>query len=79
MKKIDTSKYDRIAGMAWSPDGRYLAYGFFTSPFCSHIRVLDTTSGRVRVSSKEKTNEHSRRRQTNASFREDRRGALPEI
>lgn len=48
VETVDRSKADRIDGMAWSPDGRYLAYSFATSEVTSHIKVLDTTSGKVR-------------------------------
>ncbi len=41
-KKIDASGFDRIKGLAWSPDGRWLAYGFPVTHYASTIRLYDT-------------------------------------
>ncbi len=46
-KKIDHSPFGRISGLAWSPDGRFLAYGYPTGPATSCIKVFDTRGGRT--------------------------------
>ena len=46
-KRVDRSDYDRIDGLAWSPDGRFLAYGFPLSRRTSCIRVLDRRTGKT--------------------------------
>jgi tricorn protease len=43
---IDRSEHDRIAGPAWSPDGRYLAWSVPVSRRNAAIRVLDTRGGK---------------------------------
>jgi tricorn protease len=48
-KVVEKSAFDRIDGLAWSPDGRYLAYGFPVSRRTSCLHVLDTTTGQVRA------------------------------
>jgi len=47
VETVDKSGAGRIEGIAWSPDGRYLAWGHPTSEVTCHLRVLDTTSGRI--------------------------------
>ncbi len=47
-KQIARSDYERIQGMSWSADGRWLAYAAYTSPRRSAIFVHDTVSGRTR-------------------------------
>ncbi len=42
---VDESAHKPIQGMAWSPDGRWLAYGFADSAFTTAIRVWDRTTG----------------------------------
>ncbi len=42
---IDKSDYDRIQGARWSPDGRYVAYGFGTGFRHVAIRLADAESG----------------------------------
>lgn len=46
-RKIARSPHDRIGGIAWSPDGRWLAYGFADSRRTSRIDLLDTQSGTI--------------------------------
>jgi len=43
--KIDASPHDRIAGLAWSPDGRWLAYGYYSTRRACAIRLHDTDDG----------------------------------
>jgi tricorn protease len=38
-QRIDQSRHDRIGGVAFSPDGRFLAYGFATAQLISIIKV----------------------------------------
>ena len=47
VETVDRSDAARLDGIAWSPDGRYLAYSFATSEVVAHIKVLDATSGKV--------------------------------
>jgi tricorn protease len=46
-KVVERSEHDRIEGLAWSPDGRWLAYGFPTGRRTCAIHLLDTTTGKV--------------------------------
>lgn len=46
MRTIDTSAHRRISGMAWSPDGKWVAYSYPDSPETSHIRVCDVAAGK---------------------------------
>ena len=49
---LDTSPYDRIAGVSWSPDGRWVAYGFYEDFSRSALRIVDLDTGkRYRVTS----------------------------
>jgi len=43
---VDRSEWRRIDGLDWSPDGRWLAYGFATSRNRSVIRIYDTETGK---------------------------------
>lgn len=45
--QIDVSPFDRIDGVAWSADGRWLAYGYPESAQTTSIRLCDTESGEV--------------------------------
>ena len=42
---VDRSGYDRVAGVSWSADGSWLAYGFPISFQLSTIKLLDVESG----------------------------------
>jgi tricorn protease len=42
---IEKSDHDRIDGLAWSPDGRWLAYGFADTRRTSSIHLHDTQTG----------------------------------
>jgi tricorn protease len=44
-RRVAVSGDDRIAGLAWSPDGRWLAYGLPVSEFATQIRIFDTERG----------------------------------
>ena len=45
--RVETSKHDRIGGLAWSPDGRWLAYGFAARRQAMGIHLYDTEKGKV--------------------------------
>lgn len=47
-KVVDRSRHDRIKGLAFSPDGRWLAYGYPTTLRTSGIRLHDTRTGKTR-------------------------------
>jgi len=40
-RRLDHSPFDRIGGMAISPNGRYVAYGYFNSATTSILRIYD--------------------------------------
>lgn len=44
-KVLDRAAADRIHGIAWSPDGRWLAYSFAAHPNAVQIKIADTTNG----------------------------------
>jgi tricorn protease len=44
---LDASPYERIEDLAWSPDGRWLAYTLPETPRTSAIRVAEPASGRT--------------------------------
>lgn len=44
---LDKSPYSRLQGVAFSPDGRHLAYGFSNSPRTSQLRLANVESGEV--------------------------------
>jgi tricorn protease len=43
--EVDRSRYDRIEHLAWSPDGRYLAYGRPSTETSAQMMVRDTKTG----------------------------------
>ncbi len=45
MRLLDKSQYARIRGMAWSPDGRWVAYGFADTQKTSCIKLCKVESG----------------------------------
>lgn len=47
LKKIDHSPARTVADLAWSPDGRWLAYTYAQSTTASIIRIADAETGEV--------------------------------
>src|SRR5581483_1541604 len=45
LQVADRSDYRGIAGMDWSPDGRWAAYGFANSSYTHELRLWDRTTG----------------------------------
>ncbi len=45
--RVDASNHDRITGVTWSPDGRWLAYSFAPDIRTRVIRLLDTRTGKT--------------------------------
>jgi tricorn protease len=53
-RQMDKSPYDHIAGVSWSPDGRWLAYGFSSTERTCSIKIANVESGEThRVSEPE--------------------------
>lgn len=46
-KVLDRSDHARISGIAWSPDGNWIAYGFQESPHVSRIRLVNVKTGKI--------------------------------
>lgn len=47
LRKLDHSPFHRIAGVAWSPDGEWVAYGCFMTEFTSCIKLCKITTGEI--------------------------------
>ncbi len=45
--EIERSSHQRIAGMSWSPDGRWLAYAIYTSSSTASIHLYDTQRKKI--------------------------------
>ena len=45
LRVLDRSEFGELEGVAWSPDGRWLAYGFPDSPNTRVIKICNTTDG----------------------------------
>src|SRR5215469_10059415 len=45
LRVLDRSEFGELDGIAWSPDGRWLAYGFPDSPQTSVIKICNTEDG----------------------------------
>ncbi|MCZ6598219.1 MAG: PDZ domain-containing protein [Planctomycetota bacterium] len=46
-RKVERSPHDRLLGLAWSPDGRWLAYAYPASLRSASLHLLDTADGKV--------------------------------
>jgi tricorn protease len=46
-RTVERSEFDRIHGVAWAPDGRWLAYGFSESRNTSSIHLLRVSTSRI--------------------------------
>jgi tricorn protease len=46
-KVLDRSPADRIYGVAWSPDARWIAYSYAPYPNALQIRIFDTKNGEI--------------------------------
>ncbi|NJP04499.1 MAG: peptidase [Chloroflexaceae bacterium] len=44
-RTLDRSRYEHIAGFAWSPDGIWVAYGFYNTQQTSIIRLCQVATG----------------------------------
>ncbi|GIW01856.1 S41 family peptidase [Roseiflexus sp.] len=47
VRLLDRSRYDSMPGIAWSPDGRWLAYGFWETGQTSIIKVCEVATGTI--------------------------------
>ena len=47
LKVLDTSPHNRIFGMAWSPDGRWLAYSYLKSEYNGILKLCDTQTAKT--------------------------------
>ncbi len=45
VQQLDKSGHGRVQGVAWSPDGRYLAYGFQATPSTCGLKLCEVESG----------------------------------
>jgi len=48
-RRVDRSRFDRIAGVSWSPDGRWLAYALPDGHNTSSLAIHEVARGRTRV------------------------------
>ncbi len=44
---VESSRHNRIGGLTWSPDGRWLAYGIHVTSSAATIHLFDTQRGKV--------------------------------
>jgi tricorn protease len=47
VRALDRSQYERIHGLDWSPDGRWIAYSVSTSHSTAEIRLCEVASGQI--------------------------------
>jgi tricorn protease len=47
MRLLDRSRYASMPGIAWSPDGRWLAYGFWETEQTSVIKLCEIATGTI--------------------------------
>lgn len=52
-RTLDRSPHHRIRGVAWSPDGQWIAYGFASTERTSSIRLVEVSTGKVRSLTRE--------------------------
>ena len=45
LRRLDRSEYGNIAGFSWSPDGRWIAYGFASTERTTSIKVCKVETG----------------------------------
>ncbi|MBI2421804.1 MAG: PD40 domain-containing protein [Candidatus Hydrogenedentes bacterium] len=56
---LDQSKFDRITGVSWSPDGQWVAYAFADSPRTRGIKVCRVQTGEVHAVTRPEFNDVS--------------------
>ena len=49
LKRLDQSEYRGIMGAAWSPDGKWIAYGFASSWYTCFIKLANVETGETRM------------------------------
>lgn len=47
VRLLDRSRHASMAGIAWSPDGRWLAYGFWETQQTSVIKLCEVSTGTI--------------------------------
>lgn len=47
VKQLDASRFRRISGVSWSPDGRWLAYSFYNGQKTAIIKLCEVESGQT--------------------------------
>ena len=52
MKRLDRGRHFRIHGLAWSPDGKWVAYGIHDTAQTSIIKLCDTATGKTRAATR---------------------------
>lgn len=55
---IDKSSFSGIGGFDWSPDGRWIAYGFSGTQYTSAIKLWDSTTSETHVITKPMLSDH---------------------
>ncbi|MCI0526305.1 MAG: PDZ domain-containing protein, partial [Nitrospira sp.] len=45
LRKLDHNPFHRIAGVTWSPDGEWVAYGYFATNYTSCIKLCKIATG----------------------------------
>jgi len=48
-RQLDASQYDRLAGIDWSADGRWLAYSFPQSPHTAALKICRVETGETQT------------------------------
>lgn len=49
LRRLDKNEWAHITGLAWSPDGRYVAYSYALSQHTAAIRVCDMSAAKPRT------------------------------